>query len=85
MEAYCRKWESGDETEWCYLTNGLDASTCPGAIKSGVGDFYYSSHEDVCKGKETIWMGAIQKANFYPFPLHTLWADPPTPPPYALG
>ena len=53
MEAYCRKWESGDKTEWCYLTNGLDASSCPGAEKASEGDFYYSAHEDVCKGKET--------------------------------
>ena len=57
MEAYCRKWESGDKTEWCYLTNGLDASTCPGAKKSEMGDFYYSSHDDVCNGKETPSQG----------------------------
>ena len=57
VEAYCSKWESGDEKDWCYLTNGLDASSCPGAKKSGEGDFYYSSHEDVCRGKETPMQG----------------------------
>ena len=57
MEDYCGKWESDDEIEWCYLTNGLDASSCPGAKKSEMGDFYYSSHDDVCNGKETPSQG----------------------------
>ena len=50
VKAHCKKWESGDENDWCYLKGGDTAKDCPGAKKSQKGDFYYSSHVDVCRG-----------------------------------
>ena len=49
--AYCSKWVWNDVYYWCYLSGGMNASSCPGALKSSVGDFYFSSHADVCTGK----------------------------------
>ena len=49
---YCKKWEDSDTDEWCYL-DGVGAA-CPGAQKSTQGNFYYSSHEDICGGKTML-------------------------------
>ena len=46
--AYCSKWETKDKSNWCYLEGGMDAASCPGAVKSSLGNFYWSSHKSVC-------------------------------------
>ena len=47
-EAFCKDWSGSSGFDWCYLSGGLDAASCPGAVKSGQGDFYWSDHPDVC-------------------------------------
>ena len=46
--AYCNKWETKDKSDWCYLIGGMNAASCPGAVKSSLGNFYWSSHKSVC-------------------------------------
>ena len=46
--ASCHAWGSRDESlAWCFLTGGLQATNCPGAIKSDYGDFFYSY--EICR------------------------------------
>lgn len=47
--AYCSAWGSRDNQPWCFVRGGLQAANCPGAIKSDYGDFFYSSHAEVCR------------------------------------
>ena len=51
IKSYCSHWD-GNPTKWCYLTGGMNGSTCFGARKSLVGDFYWSDHQAVCGGKK---------------------------------
>ena len=51
FKAHCAKWESGDESSWCYLASSEKAAYCPGAKKSTLGELYWSSDADICSGK----------------------------------
>ena len=53
MKAYCARWEN-DRYDWCYLTGRDNAESCPGAIQSEIKGLYWSSHPDVCGGKDGI-------------------------------
>ena len=52
VEAYCAKWTWEYDYEWCYITGGSEGKTCQEAVKSGKGEFYWSKHYAVCKGKQ---------------------------------
>ena len=48
---YCKDWMKTGSDSWCFLDNGLKAENCSGAIKSIWGEYYYSSHKDICESK----------------------------------
>ena len=50
IPAYCGRW-AHLAYDWCYLWGGLNAKSCPGAKKSVNGDFYWTEHFSVCKGR----------------------------------
>ena len=53
VEAYCNQWNSdANQDFYCYLGGGLTANKCPGAKKSGKGDFYWTKDPAVCIGAE---------------------------------
>ena len=53
VRAFCNRWETGDVSEWCYIDGGtMEAATCPGAVKSTLGDFYWSNHKCTCRGNK---------------------------------
>lgn len=49
VEAWCSNWDSSGSS-WCYLKGGLSAKNCPGARKSGNGNFYYTTDSTTCNG-----------------------------------
>ena len=53
VEAYCKKWGKDDETEWCYIrkSGAGSARICAGAVKSTLGNFYWSNDKGVCAGE----------------------------------
>ena len=55
IEDYCDRWNYTVDYEWCYLTNDMNAASCPGAQKSERGDFYWTKDEAICRGKETTF------------------------------
>jgi len=50
--AHCDDWE-GDGVSWCYLAGGMNAEHCPGARKSGSGDFYWTKDTAICQAAGT--------------------------------
>ena len=48
---YCGRW-SVTNFDWCYLSGGPLASSCPGA--SPHGDLYWSQHPDICRGEIVV-------------------------------
>ena len=55
IEAYCAKWEAGDESEWCYLDHWEKAKSCPGATRSTLGGhFYWTNNAWICKNGKII-------------------------------
>ena len=50
VEAFCGEWDA--DGKWCYLTGGLNARNCPGAHKSGGGDFYWTKDAEICRAAE---------------------------------
>jgi len=47
VQAFCGDWD--DDTNWCYLSGGESAKSCPGARKSSGGDFYWTQDEATCR------------------------------------
>ena len=56
IEARCNDWNDASY-DFCYLSGGASASSCPGASKSDKGDFYWSAHSDICpsNGKDVYY------------------------------
>ena len=48
---YCAEWVA-NERPFCYLY-GIEGQFCPDAIKSELGDFYWTENEKVCKGSDS--------------------------------
>ena len=60
VHAYCKAWDpSYPKYRICYLSGGLSASICPGALRSSRGDFYYTNDENVCKLAQPEVKGTI--------------------------
>ena len=55
IKSNCSHWDN-NPTKWCYLTGGMNGSTCPGARKSLAGNFYWSDHKTVCGGKKISYI-----------------------------
>lgn len=55
-DAYCSDWDNTN-TNWCYLSGGLKAKSCPGAEKSEFGDFYYTSDNAICNNAWASYNG----------------------------
>ena len=53
IPAQCGRW-SNSNFDWCYLGGNMNARSCPGAVKSGSGDFYWTRHPSVCQGRTSI-------------------------------
>ena len=53
IQAQCGHW-SNDDFDWCYLAGNMNARSCPGAVKSGSRDFYWTKHPSVCQGRAFI-------------------------------
>ena len=50
VKAHCGKWSGA--SNYCYLTGGINAASCPNAQKSLLGGFYYSINDRICKGEQ---------------------------------
>ena len=46
VEAYCDEWQ--ENHNFCFLTDGLSAKSCPDARKSYKGPFYRTDNVQVC-------------------------------------
>ena len=52
VRAYCEYWDSNGVGPWCYLNGGSSGKNCPGAIKSGNGNFYWTKDADICRAAQ---------------------------------
>ena len=49
VQGYCKAWfPTHPWLVFCYLRGGLSSSNCPGARKSGRGDYYYTQDQAIC-------------------------------------
>lgn len=55
VQAFCSKWDH--DTNWCYLSGGESAKSCPGARKSSKGDFYWTQDEGTCRKATDVIQG----------------------------
>ena len=58
IPAQCGRW-SNDNFDWCYLGGEMNAKSCPGAIKSRTGDFYWTKDPSMCQGRSLIYIFCI--------------------------
>ena len=54
VDDYCDEWNPDNDpgSIFCYLKGGLNSSHCPGAKRSGQGEFYLTKDPDFCKSTE---------------------------------
>ena len=51
VPAYCGLWQSAT-SPWCILSRGEFAVSCPGAVKSIKGNFYWTEDTQICEKAE---------------------------------
>ena len=63
--AYCNVWDPKyPDTSYCYLKGRMKAASCDGAIKSGLGNFYWTEDESICERSRYLMERSTKTGKF---------------------